>query len=582
MSTTVRKYDITHADNSPSPLSVSYEIQNNKEKFIGFYSSENTEVKVSQIWFNGLFQASYLKNLQIPSRPDNLRYVNKQEESYHLKVQNWNGLSETITFKYRRKEDENTFSEVPTCLKVLGLKQAIGKKIGALIGNQNYLLIYRSHQLDDEMTIGEYGIENNDVIEVVTPVEMAEGDGFLQAGVVSNYESVETFQRIYKEIDEKINAVCQIKIGAEHGTGFLIGKYLIITNHHVIKNGLEGGKAIFFYNSEKNQDQIEVGLDSQVICRSPFPKDGQEIHSGALDYAILRLNHESLESKEKKRLDKIAEIGEKIFKNADSAYERKKGEELKASTQEIKARVEQQIRRKNRAHIIQHPLHIEKGVKRSQPKQIAFRENHVIEKPDGLILHCQARTEGASSGSPGFNDCGEWIAVHFSKCTKISQLLFEFQKELFDELKFSKTGEDIEKYQYEKTGEECVWVCTGELKGKYSKDQGKTTFPLQKFVKEYVEKEKFSTFEEFVTKFLAKHSGLNPEILKHHINCSIAIDVDQIFRDLKKEKKWKEIQNALIKDEQQNGIQGMRLIFGLIAIGVVAGICFKIYKSAKG
>jgi endonuclease G, mitochondrial len=168
--------------------------------------------------------------------------------------------------------------------------------------------------------------------------------------------------------------VSRIQIANEYGTGFLVGPSLAMTNHHVIPDEENARRAIFQFDYQDN-------ATGELLPRQDFRADPLIffLTSEELDFTIVGLAPASDKGCHLTSYPWLKLIGE--------TGKAEKGDPL---------------------NIIQHP--------RGGLKQIAFRENHIIEIPDGKreFLYYTTDTEPGSSGSPCFNDQWELVALHHS------------------------------------------------------------------------------------------------------------------------------------------------------------------------
>jgi len=168
--------------------------------------------------------------------------------------------------------------------------------------------------------------------------------------------------------------VARIQIGNEYGTGFLVGPGLAMTNHHVIEDEDDARRAQFQFDYQDN-------ASGDLLARHDFQADPAAFFftEPELDFTIVGLGA-------------LSDHGRSL-----TAYPWLKliGETGKAEAGDP-------------VNIIQHP--------RGGLKQIAFRENKIIEIPDSRksFLYYTTDTEPGSSGSPCFNDQWEVVALHHS------------------------------------------------------------------------------------------------------------------------------------------------------------------------
>ena len=168
--------------------------------------------------------------------------------------------------------------------------------------------------------------------------------------------------------------VARIQIGNDFGTGFLIGPGLAMTNHHVIQDEDDARRARFQFDYQDNASK-------DMLPRHDFTVDLDRffLTSEDLDFTIVALSPISDKGRPLTAYPWIKLIGE--------TGKAENGDPI---------------------NIIQHP--------RGGLKQIAFRENKIIDIPQGKkdFLYYTTDTEPGSSGSPCFNDQWELVALHHS------------------------------------------------------------------------------------------------------------------------------------------------------------------------
>jgi endonuclease G len=156
------------------------------------------------------------------------------------------------------------------------------------------------------------------------------------------------------------------------GTGFLVSSRLLITNHHVFMNEDEaqGCAANFFFEAD-DEGRIIPGTTHLLRPERFFVSDP------ALDFTLVAVDPVPVSGD-----DRLSDIG--FIRLIESPGKVKVGEPI---------------------NIIQHPL--------GGPKQYAYTENTVslINDEKGLIRYT-TDTQGASSGSPAFNEFYEVAALH--------------------------------------------------------------------------------------------------------------------------------------------------------------------------
>lgn len=155
------------------------------------------------------------------------------------------------------------------------------------------------------------------------------------------------------------------------GTGWLLTKELLITNHHVIRareNNEPGPTATEFEHQAKSA-VAEFDFNSESVSGTDVNLSELVAADKDLDYAVFRL---TLQDSRKP----LCLSSEKIT--------------IDPAAVEV-------------VNIIQHPL--------GHAKKVAIRNNHIYDTPYPSVRYF-TDTEGGSSGSPVFNDNWEVIALH--------------------------------------------------------------------------------------------------------------------------------------------------------------------------
>jgi len=150
------------------------------------------------------------------------------------------------------------------------------------------------------------------------------------------------------------------------GTGSLVSPSLLLTNHHVLPDAATAATSVVEFNY---QDGID-GLPLAAVVHG-FDPDRFFVADEERDFALVAVAASPAE---------LAPFG----------YNRLIEAEGKAIIGEY-------------VTIVQHP--------RGEKKQVALRENKIVDIPD-RFLHYAADTEPGSSGSPVFNDQWEVVALH--------------------------------------------------------------------------------------------------------------------------------------------------------------------------
>lgn len=167
----------------------------------------------------------------------------------------------------------------------------------------------------------------------------------------------------------RVNGPGGILIG--YGTGFLVSPRLLLTNWHVLKTAeiARASVAEFGYETHLGDGAPRAGHMFRLEPERFFISDP------TLDFALVGVAPAALDGYS------LASIGFNRLVDDDETL----------------------IAKGQFSNIIQHPS--------GQPKQIAFRQNEVIEKP-GDFLHYRTDTAPGSSGAPVFNDRWQVVALH--------------------------------------------------------------------------------------------------------------------------------------------------------------------------
>jgi len=151
-----------------------------------------------------------------------------------------------------------------------------------------------------------------------------------------------------------------------YGTGSMISPNLMLTNHHVLDTAQAAA-------TSQVEFDYQDGIDGKLLNVTTFGLDPDRffLADEALDFAIVAVRAGT---------EELAPFGFNRLIKSDG----------KVLVGEF-------------VTIVQHP--------RGEKKQVALRENRVIDGPDRYV-HYSADTEPGSSGSPVFNDQWEVVALH--------------------------------------------------------------------------------------------------------------------------------------------------------------------------
>ncbi|MFF4981202.1 endonuclease [Streptomyces sp. NPDC001046] len=163
--------------------------------------------------------------------------------------------------------------------------------------------------------------------------------------------------------------------GGGHGTGFMVSPSLLLTNNHVLRGTEEASRS-------KVAFAFQDGVDGNPLVPAVFPLEPLRffVTDRALDYSLVAVAPRSAQD------EPLSSFGRLTLSQAEG----------KVVIGEF-------------VNIIHHP--------RGEPKQIALRENQIVDVLE-RFLHYESDTREGSSGSPVFNDQWEVVALHHSAVPK--------------------------------------------------------------------------------------------------------------------------------------------------------------------
>ena len=164
----------------------------------------------------------------------------------------------------------------------------------------------------------------------------------------------------------RVNILDAARNPAGFGTGSLVSASLLLTNHHVLPDAETARNSFIEFN-------YQDGVDGKALATQNFGFDPDRffLADDERDFALVAVHATAAE---------LAPYGFNPLIEAEG-----------------KAIIGEYVT------IVQHP--------RGEKKQIALRENKIVDMPD-RFMHYAADTEPGSSGSPVFNDQWEVVALH--------------------------------------------------------------------------------------------------------------------------------------------------------------------------
>ena len=270
----------------------------------------------------------------------------------------------------RKSERETTKRKIETKpLLEVDTPERVEKRLGRLGANLAMAKAVSAGGGAEAVTSGESGAAtDSDLVTLERVLGKSDllGISYLEAGVAAS-RSVGRI-RIRNEKGRVIG----------YGTGFKVSPRLLLTNNHVLRNAQEASFSQVEFN-------FQDGLDGRPLVPTMFDLDPDAffITDRPLDFSLVAIkdapsNDTSLQSF---GFCPLIEAEGKILLG-------------------------------EYASIIQHP--------NGQPKQIAMRENQVVDLLDNF-LHYETDTAPGSSGSAVFSDQWEVVALHHSGAPKRDQ-----------------------------------------------------------------------------------------------------------------------------------------------------------------
>jgi V8-like Glu-specific endopeptidase len=213
-----------------------------------------------------------------------------------------------------------------------------------------------------------------------------------KSGIRNNYQSwvnkqldIADFGKWTRDLAQIGQRVCKLQTPRGGGTGFLVGKDLILTNYHVIAGLLTGiynanaVTVVFEHQSNGTPETHRLNSDWRVFDSEPdhaadkTPSRSSPASPDLLDFALLRLAAAPGETR-----GWISAAADRHDFDADRAL-----------------------------YIVQHPMDC--------PLSLAVDTDAIIEtNPNRSRVRYRTNTKPGSSGSPCFDRHWRWVALHHS------------------------------------------------------------------------------------------------------------------------------------------------------------------------
>ncbi|MFP1624043.1 endonuclease [Streptomyces sp. 5K101] len=177
------------------------------------------------------------------------------------------------------------------------------------------------------------------------------------------------------QVSRSVGRVTITGPGGGHGTGFMVSPSLLLTNNHVLRTPEDANRSRVAF-------AFQDGVDGGPLVPAVFALEPQRffVTDRALDYSLVAVAPRGTQG------EALSSFGRLVLSEAQG----------KVIIGEF-------------VNIIQHP--------RGEPKQIALRDNQIVDVLE-RFLHYESDTREGSSGSPVFNDQWEVVALHHSAVPK--------------------------------------------------------------------------------------------------------------------------------------------------------------------
>ncbi len=227
---------------------------------------------------------------------------------------------------------------------------------------------------DPERAGREFRFLSGEPLAVRMRGELAPGEAVPEALVGQSIDFLPAY--FLEKGAERARATCRIVVskgtdyegvyrpGGWLGTGFLVARDILLTNHHVLNSPDVVRNAVSQFN-------YELGIDGQMETHEEFAlrPDRLFVTSRDLDFTFVAIDP--------------AASGRFGFVPLNRRFFA--------------------IEMRDRANVVQHPA--------GRAKEVVLHQNHV-EADNGLVLHYTSDTEGGSSGSPVSDNRWEVVALH--------------------------------------------------------------------------------------------------------------------------------------------------------------------------
>lgn len=514
------------------------------KKLEGIYVDDK-KINISNLWINDQ-PADCIKNFKLTNLQNNGIAEKVCSEGIVTKIKitysegDWSQMKEYKVYKFFN-EAPLTYIFFPS-FKIKGVK----RYLRAYNSPAPDLYDINGYELDNDLTLEECNIHDIYTFPNSLHSSSVGAQGFPQNEEViyNNFFNLKTFEIFCHRMLKISQIVCKVIVKKKSvtkenkviekintGSGFLIGKNLVITNNHVFSKDDEIKQLEFYLNSDSNSNnRLIISKYFEIVGSSPppFGLDDASNTTNKLDFVIIKFKVPTF-------------LGYNDFKNYIKILR------LSRMAQAFFTPNRTISPRNETANIIQFPYNL-KELKGS--KKIVFRENNVAIKHDYGIMHYSTNTEHGASGSPVINDQGELIGIHYSECKLLNRKLLKAIDILLPELDLTRTNNSTDEqgsefcsitYNKDNNFLQGKIYIKGFKKGAFVYNEGKknietTLLGLIKKVSTFNKKigeDHRSWAIKYITRIHEHKDHKKDQGLDKHKNCNNAIIAEVIYNAIK-------------------------------------------------